>query len=75
MRLQFMREKDLSSPSNGVVSAGHVMNPNFSDGLFGVIRRYKPSFFATMFSTLKIAVELANAVSASYAMASSGLCR
>jgi hypothetical protein len=36
---------------------------------------YKPSFSATIFSTLKIAVELANAVSASYAMASNGLCR
>jgi hypothetical protein len=35
----------------------------------------KPSFCATIFSTLKIAVELANAVSASYAMASNGLCR
>ncbi len=36
---------------------------------------YEPSFSATIFSALKIAVELANAVSASYAMASNGLCR
>jgi len=36
---------------------------------------YQPSFAATIFSTLKVAVELANAVSASCAIASNGLCR
>ena len=41
----------------------------------GVFAAYRPSLSATIFSTLKIAVELANAVSASYAIASKGLCR
>jgi hypothetical protein len=43
--------------------------------VMGVFRHYKPSFAATIFSTLKMAVELANAASASYAIASNGLCR
>jgi hypothetical protein len=38
-------------------------------------RLYRPSFSATIFSTLKIDEELANAVSASYAIASNGLSR
>jgi len=38
-------------------------------------REANPSFSATIFSTLKTAVELANATSASYAIASNGLRR
>jgi hypothetical protein len=43
--------------------------------LKGSLRHCKPSFSATIISTLKMAVELANAASASYAIASNGLCR
>jgi hypothetical protein len=41
----------------------------------GVFFGYRPSFSAIISSTLKMVVELANAVSALYAMASNGLCR
>ena len=57
------------------VSAGNVIIAAWVQQVDGSVLLYKPSFSATIFSTLKIAVELANAVSASYAMASNGLCR
>ena len=39
------------------------------------LQLYKPSLSATNFSALKMSVELANSDSASYAVASNGLCR
>jgi hypothetical protein len=43
--------------------------------LIGVLEHQQPSLSAIIFSTLKMALELVNAVSASYAIASNGLCR
>ena len=57
------------------VSSGNVIIAVWVQQVDGSVLLYKPSFPATIFSTLKIAVELENAVSASYAMASNGLCR
>ena len=54
---------------------GNVIIAAWVQQVDGSVLLYKPSFSATIFSTLKIAVELENAVSASYAMASNGLRR
>ena len=54
---------------------GNVIIADWVQQVDGSVLLYKPSFSGTIFSTLKIAVELENAVSASYAMASNGLCR
>ena len=43
--------------------------------LIGVLGHQRPSPSAIIFPTMKMALELVNAVSASYAIASNGLCR
>ena len=65
-------DTDNRLPSGTSTRSATVMQKQMRMGVF---RHYIPSFSSTIFSTLKIVVELANAVSASYAIASNGLCR